>query len=275
MSVRLTSLCDNTASFGFLAEWGLAILIEVDGSKVLFDTGMSTIAAHNARRLGVDLSELDAIVLSHGHIDHTGGLKDALAMAGPTEVVAHPDIWFQKYKTSEGRIGSPNGIPFSREELESWGASFALGTSPMEVGPGIVTSGEIPMLCQQETVDTRRRRRTEEGLETDALTDELALAILTPQGLIVVLGCGHRGPINTIRRLQEVTGEERVHTIVGGTHLAEASTDRIEWTLSELGALGPSTVACAHCTGFKAASMIAAAFGDDFVDLCAGSRLVL
>ena len=92
MEVRITTLSENTANFGFLAEWGISILIEVDGMKILVDTGLSFSAVHNAKLLGVDLSTIDRIVLSHGHVDHTGGLRDVLKIKGEVEVIAHPDI---------------------------------------------------------------------------------------------------------------------------------------------------------------------------------------
>lgn len=123
MDVRITTLSENTASYGFLAEWGLSILIEVDGLRILMDTGLSFSAVHNAQLMGIDLSTIDRIVLSHGHADHTGGLREVLKIKGAVDIIAHPNVWTSKYTRRDGQTEEQYiGIPFSREELESRGA---------------------------------------------------------------------------------------------------------------------------------------------------------
>jgi len=130
--MRITTLSENTVSEnsclvvmlgGGLGEWGLSILVEADDQKILLDTGASISAVHNADLMGIDLSEVDKIVLSHGHFDHTGGLRDVLRkMKKKVEIIAHPDAWASKYV----RIGKGpyvyGGIPFQKDDLESLGA---------------------------------------------------------------------------------------------------------------------------------------------------------
>lgn len=119
--LRITTLSENTAGIGnFLAEWGLSILVETDKVNILLDTGQSISVSHNADILGIDLGKIDKIVLSHGHFDHTGGLRQILhRMKKEVEIIAHPDIWAVKYVRREGRRDRYVGIPFHRQTLES------------------------------------------------------------------------------------------------------------------------------------------------------------
>ena len=150
MEIRITTLSENTANPGFLAEWGISMLIETGGQRVLFDTGAGFSTVHNAQLLGIDLSAIDRVVLSHGHYDHTGGLREVLRRAGQKEVIAHPGIWEKKYGRRPGGRERYVGIPFAREELEALGASFALTKESVKLSAKIITSGEIPKITDYE-----------------------------------------------------------------------------------------------------------------------------
>ena len=275
MEVRIATLSENTANFGFLAEWGLSFLITTDNCQILFDTGLSTTAVHNAQVLGIDLSAIDKIVLSHGHADHTGGLRDVLKRIGKkVEVIAHPDIWASKY----ARLGEQEfyaGIPFQREELESLGASFNLTREPMHLGDGIMATGEIPMSTGYEEVDSNIFVRQGDSLYPDPLADDLALVIDTEQGLIVVLGCAHRGVINTLHHAQKLTGKKLIHTVIGGIHLFRASENQVEQTIRALKEMEIKKISVSHCTGFYASCRLAQEFGDIFSLNNAGSCFTL
>jgi 7,8-dihydropterin-6-yl-methyl-4-(beta-D-ribofuranosyl)aminobenzene 5'-phosphate synthase len=266
MEIKLTTLSENTAgSVGLLAEWGISMLVEVDGYKVLLDTGLDISAAYNAAILGIELSAVDRIVLSHGHRDHTGGLRHVLnAMRKRIEVIAHPDIWAAKYSRTFSEQEQYAGIPFAREALESWGASFSLTKEPVWITDNIVTTGEIPMHTEYEKID--RELLVKEGgeLRPDPLRDDQALIIKTQMGLVVVLGCGHRGMINTVHHARKVTGVEQIHMVVGGTHLFTASQERIELTIAELKRLGVERIGVSHCTGMPAAAVLFQEFGNNF-----------
>jgi 7,8-dihydropterin-6-yl-methyl-4-(beta-D-ribofuranosyl)aminobenzene 5'-phosphate synthase len=119
MEIRITTLSENTASGGYLAEWGLSMLVETDGLKILFDTSAGISTIYNAQLLGIDLAAVDRIVLSHGHYDHTGGLREVLRRAGSKEVIAHPAVWERKYGRLEGGPLRYIGIPFIREGRSS------------------------------------------------------------------------------------------------------------------------------------------------------------
>ena len=274
MPVRITTLSENTAQLGGLAEWGLSILVETENRKVLLDTGMSISAVHNADVLGVDLSTVDTIVLSHSHIDHTGGLRDVLRRTGEVEVVAHPDIWIPKYVVF-GELQRYAGIPFMREELESLGASFKLTKETYKISDDIMTTGEVAMTTDYEQIDDRLCLKVGDEMIPDPLADDLALVVKTEQGLALITGCAHRGIVNTVRHVQSITNGEYIHTIIGGTHLLVGSPERIEKTAAELKELGLQRLGVSHCTGFYPAAALAREFGDVFFLNNAGTVLTL
>src|SRR4030066_1908047 len=206
--------------------------------------------------MGIDLSKVDRIVLSHGHLDHTGGFQNVLkAMRKRIEVVAHPDIWAAKYSRTFSKKEKYAGIPFVREALESWGASFRLTEEPVWITDNVVTTGEIAMHTEYEKVD--RKLLVKEGgkLRPDPLRDDLALVIKTQAGLIVVLGCGHRGMINTLHHARKITGVEQIHMAVGGAHLLPAPRNQNDLTIAELKRLGVQKIGVSHCTRLPAAPL--------------------
>ncbi|HIE17650.1 MAG TPA: MBL fold metallo-hydrolase [Dehalococcoidia bacterium] len=266
MSIRLTTLSENTAGrVGVLAEWGLSVLVEINDYKVLLDTGLDMSAAYNAAILGVDLSTIDRIVISHGHRDHTGGLQRVLsAIRRKVEIIAHPDIWAAKYSRTFSTKEQYAGIPFSREALESLGAVFTFSTQPVWLAENIVTSGEIPMHTDYEKVDSELFVREGGQFHPDPLRDDLALIVKSDKGLVVILGCGHRGIINTLYHAREIAGEEHIHMVIGGTHLINASRGQIDLTVTALKELGVEKIGVSHCTGLPAAAILFQEFGGGF-----------
>jgi 7,8-dihydropterin-6-yl-methyl-4-(beta-D-ribofuranosyl)aminobenzene 5'-phosphate synthase len=271
MDINLTTLTENTATRGFIGEWGLSIFIEADNKHILFDTGPSFSAIYNAQLLGIDLKTIDTIVLSHGHFDHTGGLKDILARKGAVDVIAHPDIWGKKY-SFRGNNYHYTGIPFSKEQLEGLGARFILSRDPIWISDNIVTSGEVPFITGYEETDQSLYTMDNNSLIRDNFTDDLSLAIKTDKGLSIFLGCAHRGMINIINHFQQTTGEERVYSVMGGTHLISASQERLDKTIADLKKTGIQKLGVSHCTGFDASIRLAEEFKDKFFLNSSGSR---
>jgi len=283
MKLCVTTLSENTAGMNensasladFLAEWGLSILVETDEVNVLLDTGQSISAAYNADSLDIDLNRIDKIVLSHGHFDHTGGLRQVLRkMSKKVEIIAHPDIWTAKYSR---RLGKDRyiGIPFQRQELESLGANFNLTTKSVKITNNIMTTGEIPMVTDYEEIDPDLVVKEDTGWQPDKLLDDQALIINAEPGLIVILGCAHRGIINTLYHAQQLTGVKRVHAVLGGCHLISASPERIRLTIAALKELGVQKLGVSHCTGLPAAVIMAQEFGDKFFFNNAGNSINL
>ncbi len=276
MGLRITTLSENTARMGdFLAEWGLSILIETERVNILLDAGKSISASYNTGALEIDLSRIDKIVLSHGHQDHTGGLRQILSrMRKEVEIIAHPDIWATKYSRRKGK-DRHIGIPFQRQELESLGARFNLTTKPLKVADNIMTTGEIPMVTEYEEIDSALFVKDDNGWQPDKLPDDLALIINTELGLVIIPGCAHRGIINTLYHAQQLTGVKRIHTVLGGAHLTSASEERIRLTIAALKELGVQRLGLCHCTGLPASSLLAQEFGDKFFFNNAGTSIDL
>ncbi len=278
--MRLTTLCDNTVgSSGLAGEWGLSILAEYRGENVLLDAGYDDAAVKNADLMGVDLGRVDKIVLSHGHLDHAGGLVPMLQRIGrKTEVYAHPDVWAPKYSASKQPWGGETGYHFigiqhRLETLESLGAGFKYHRKPVWLNEFMVTTGEVPMVTSFESIDDNLCVKNETGYEQDPLLDDQALVIKSGRGLVVVLGCAHRGAVNTIAHAKTITGVDRVYAVVGGTHLLRAGEERINQTIAALRKLGVAKVGVSHCTGFPAAAALAREFGADFIFNSTGTIL--
>ncbi len=278
MKLCITTLSENTAGAGnFLAEWGLSILVETDEANILLDTSAGISASHNADILGIDLSKIDKIVLSHGHFDHTGGLRQILRkMRKEVEIIAHPDIWAAKYARRQGQKDRYIGMPFQRQELESLGARFNLTTKSIKITDNIMTTGEVPMVTDFEQIEPNRFFVKEDsGWQPDMLLDDQALIINTELGLVVLLGCAHRGIINTLYHAQQLTGVKVIHTVLGGSHLSRASQERILLTMAALKELGVQRLGISHCTGLPATMLMAQEFGDNFLFNNAGTSLNL
>jgi 7,8-dihydropterin-6-yl-methyl-4-(beta-D-ribofuranosyl)aminobenzene 5'-phosphate synthase len=276
MEIKIKTLAENTAEHDFLAEWGLSMFIEADGLKVLFDTGAGTAAVHNTSLFGIDLATVDKMVLSHGHHDHTGGLREVLTrMKKDVEIIAHPDIWAAKYSRRGKNRERFSGLPFRRELLENLGARFNLTREPVYLSDHIITTGEIPMLTDYEEVDTGLFDKETGEMLPDELKDDLALIIDTEYGLVVILGCAHRGIVNTLRHAQKITGKELIYAAIGGTHLLNAPRERWEKTVLDLKAMGLQYLGASHCTGFGASAYLAREFGGRVFLNHSGSRWTL
>ncbi len=260
--MRVKVLMENTVAnpIGVCGEHGLSLLIEHKGKQFLFDTGQSERILENAIALGEDLSRLDGIIISHGHYDHTGGLKAVVEATGGCKIYAHPDIFTPRYgKEPFNRF---IGVPFRKEDLESIGAEFIYVVEPMEIAPGLWISGEVPRKTDFEGSD-RNLYVVEEGREkADPLRDDISLYATLKEGLLIILGCAHSGLVNIVEHAKDVTGEDRVYGIIGGTHLGLADEQRRIKTIDYLKNLNLEFIAPNHCTGLAVVSELRSIYGD-------------
>lgn len=278
MAVELTILTENCVErvhpYGLTAEHGFACHLLTDRGAYLFDTGGGQTLINNATRLQIDLHELQGIILSHGHFDHTGGLVQVLEQTGGgVPIYGHPDI-FKPHFSSNGGVTRDVGMPWTREHLEKLGARFELTDQPYEITPGMVLSGTIPRVSDFETGDPRLMTLSASGKQIpDPLRDDLSLFLQTPQGLVILLGCAHSGLINIIEQALAVTGEHRIHLILGGTHLKFSDERQMGATLERLSELDIERIGTAHCTGLHGARLLAERFGERFFNASVGAHI--
>lgn len=252
------SLVENTARRpGLIDEHGLAMWIEFGGRRVLFDTGQGDALLPNARVLGVPLQRTEAVILSHGHYDHTGGLGALLRIAPRATVFAHPDAFAPRFAEGGREIGMPTP---ARKALCDEKTAVGHTTEPTEVVPGLFATGPVPRRTQgEETSGPFYRDRT--CREPDRFTDDQAVFFDSDDGVVVLLGCAHAGVINTLRFVRSLTGDRPLYAVVGGMHLRAADDKRIERTVREMEEMGVDAVHPAHCTGEQATVAMRRGFG--------------
>lgn len=275
--MKVTVIVDNCVPPSirgpFIGEHGLALLIEQDGKRLLFDTGQSDAVVHNLGLLGVHPSSLDGIIISHGHYDHTGGLMAVLQHAAKTmPVYAHPDIFQTRVSVAGKRHFI--GIPFTQPQLTELGAQWNFYDRPLELLPGLWYSGRIERSTDYELGDAKLLTCPTDGCcVEDPLQDDIALFCATGQGLRVIGGCTHAGIINTIRYGFSVTGQLRLHTWIGGTHLGPVTANQQNKTLDALEEMRPELIAANHCTGFAMMAVLSTRFGERFIPAFVGTAL--
>ena len=261
-AVKVSVLVDNCVWKAQLrGEHGLALLLETPESKVLFDTGQSSeVLMHNAEMMGIDLRQVESVVLSHGHYDHTGGLVAVAGMIGSPRLYAHPQAFGEKYSKHGDNLRAI-GCPVRPEELD---AKFISVEQPTEVAPGVVATGEIVRSTDFEQIPPHFLQRSGETWIQDLLWDDQALVVRTARGLLVLLGCAHSGVVNILEHLRKRGYKEPIQAMIGGMHLQAADPSHLQQTMHALDKFGVGVVVPLHCTGFRAAAYLARHLGDRY-----------
>ncbi|MEZ4599223.1 MAG: MBL fold metallo-hydrolase [Syntrophotaleaceae bacterium] len=264
-SLKITILVDNNAGDGLLSEHGLALWIDTGERRILLDTGQGGCLLPNAERLGIDLTRTDALVISHGHYDHTGGMAGVLKIAPHVEVYCHPAVVVPRYGSDSGK---PKPLGIQKECMR------ALDSLPVrrmhwvpdrrELYPGVELTGTVDRKTAFE--DTGGRFYLDPELtRPDPIEDDMAVGIRTRGGVVVCVGCCHSGLINTLNKILSQSGGSRLRAIIGGFHLLNADHNRVKSTVRALETLSPELIVPCHCTGNQAVEALKNAFGDGVI----------
>lgn len=270
---------------GLVAEHGFAALVTTrrgdEKHTLLFDTGISPDGlALNAERIGLDTSEIEAVVLSHNHFDHAGGFAGLarLRRRHGLPITVHPLVWTPRRIALPGQSGWEFPV-LSRRSLENEGFTVIERRQPsLLLGGSVLITGEVDRTTDFEHGMPFHEMRGPQGWEPDPLIlDDQALVIhVRDRGLVVITGCGHAGAVNICRYALRLTGVPRLASLMGGLHLGGPAFEPvIDPTVDALRTMNPDLVVPAHCTGWVAQHRIAAALGDAFVPNAVGSEFTV
>ncbi len=264
-TVRVVVLSTMLADTKGVGEWGFGALVEADGRRILFDTGkFPETVLRNSRDLGIDLSAIEEVILSHNHIDHTGGLvalRRELSKSNPKALsrahVGRGIFW-------ERPDDKPEESALTvRKAYEELGGSFIEHAGPAEIHPGMWLTGPVPRVHPERNWSDVTKVRTPEGLVEDTIPEDQSLLIETESGLVVISGCGHAGVINTLEYARKTVKEAPIHAALGGFHLFRASPEHLAWTGTKLREMGLEHLLGAHCTGIEAVFQLRESAGLD------------
>jgi len=258
--MNVTILVDNTALFDrfFTAEHGFSAYIEAEGCRVLFDTGYSDAVLKNAQKMKIDLLDLDYVVLSHGHFDHTGGLWHLIRLFTEAiledtschlpRLIAHPGCFYPRPKPPLPDIGAV----LTADEVQRI-MPLNLSKDPVSFTPNLFFLGEIKRTFSFETTQPGSRRivMPDGSMQEDHLVDDTSLAYRSREGLVVITGCAHAGICNTVEYAKKICRENRVHDIIGGLHLRVVGP-QLDGTLDYLKGLNLAALHACHCTSLAA-----------------------
>jgi 7,8-dihydropterin-6-yl-methyl-4-(beta-D-ribofuranosyl)aminobenzene 5'-phosphate synthase len=255
-ALRVEVLSTMLTSDEGIGEWGFSAVVDVDGHRILFDTGdRPETVLNNAKELHVDLSNITDVVLSHNHHDHTGGLmtlRRAMLQTNPSALSrAHVGRGiFDPRRTDKGRM--LDFMATTRKEYEASGGHFIEYDHPTELWPGVWLTGPVPRKYPERNWSGNVQIQTKDGWKEDTIPEDMSLVINTAQGLVVVSGCGHSGVINTLEYARGSIRNAPIHAALGGFHLYQLDDDKLRWTAAKLREFGLQNFLGAHCTGIEA-----------------------
>lgn len=278
--LRITVLAEDSVQYEspLLGQHGIALLLEARNAegrrRFLVDVGQNSSALrHNIESLGIQFSTVDAIILTHCHYDHTQGTCEVLKWVGKqgVPVVAHPDSFRPHFVTEPclRHVGMMSND--SRSKIEDAGGVLLLTRDPLQLMPGLSTTGEVRKQTDFEEVGMSLKTIVADSVAGDEMLDDISVvACIRDQGLVIITGCSHAGIVNIVKHSIDLFGEKRICGIIGGFHLLNASEERVQKTVDALAQYNPQWISAGHCTGFKAQVALFRKLEDRFKPLQTG-----
>ena len=279
-SLKVTVLAEDSVMYEspYLGQHGIALLLETqrgaETHTILIDVAQNPDALlTNMELMNINVSEIETIVLTHCHYDHTQGIVKILQKIGRSNVpvVAHPSIFRPHFITDPCLTHIGVGTQDSQRHIEDAGGILFLTDEPLQLLPGVTTTGEVKRQTEFEDPGIALKTIKNGKIKEDLVLDDISvIANVKDKGLVILTGCSHAGIINIVRYAVEITQHDTIEGIIGGFHLVEASEEKIKRTVIELSKLDINWIAAGHCTGFDAQRGLSIKFGDRFTPLRTG-----
>jgi 7,8-dihydropterin-6-yl-methyl-4-(beta-D-ribofuranosyl)aminobenzene 5'-phosphate synthase len=257
-ALKITVLVTNLAGDPHegSGEWGYSALVEVDGHKIVYDTGASpNVALANAKLLKLNLSDVDEVILSHNHWDHVGGLmslRNELKRGNP-KALSRAHVGARIFEPRLNDAGDDqNGLRAIRAEYIAGGGEFVVHDKPTEIFPGVWFTGPVPRNNPEKNWTPGLSLKTSGGLVEDNVPEDSALIFDTAEGIVILTGCAHAGIVNITQYARSLLGNKPIVAIVGGLHLFAASDQTVDWTATTLKSYDVANLLAGHCSGLEA-----------------------
>ncbi len=274
-NLKITVVVDNTAAGKLYAEHGLAYYIECDSKRIFFDSGQGKVIRHNCDKLDIDPLRANAFVLSHGHYDHTGGMKYLSEhFSDNVKVYLHPGVLEKKYAKDNDKFRYNGTAKKNKEWLKSIGKRLVFTEKPTNVFKDVWVTGEIPRIHKIEKIKKKCFLRKDINYP-DYLVDDQSMFFYSAKGIVVLLGCCHSGIGNTLDYISKLTGEKEIYAVIGGMHLKDVSKERLDFTAKILKKYKLKLFAPCHCTGQKSAAYLYAKNPDIFDECYTGKTFII
>lgn len=250
MPVKITTLIENSPGehLGLISEHGLCFLIEKDGHKILFDTGQSGAFIKNSKQLKADLGSLEYVVLSHGHYDHSGGMRSLTRITRDFKLIMGQGFFDEKYGC-KNNTSEYLGNNFDEQFLTDKKITYQFVDQQLtELLPDVYVLTGFPRIHEDEKINPRFMVNRRGKLQPDSFDDEVLLAIDTSEGLVVILGCSHPGMKNMLDAVVTLL-KRPLYAVLGGTHLVESSKRSLQMSLDYLQNDTLKVIGVSHCTG--------------------------
>lgn len=266
--MKITTLIENETNREDLDyEHGLSILIEVDGEKILFDLGQSGNFINNAKKLDVDLKDLNYLVISHGHYDHSGGFERLMKEINPNiKLYIGKEFFNKKYRLIEDGDYEYLGNPFDEEFVKEKQVPISyLSEDMINITESLLIFTNFNRDPQFQNTNEDMYVKENGEYKKDLFLDEVSLGIKTNKGLVILVGCSHVGIVNILDTIMERTGME-IYALIGGTHLVKEDDEQINKIIDYLGEKEIKIIGACHCTGKQGKTMMSQQLEDRFIN---------